>query len=59
MDPLTEFAVFLFSWMVVILAVTTLGRKTAAWLRKRTAAEPVGSASPKTVMRVTPSQHRI
>lgn len=35
MDPLIEFALFLFSWMLVILAVSTLGRKASAWLRKR------------------------
>ncbi|MEI2415550.1 hypothetical protein V8Z80_05140 [Orrella sp. JC864] len=35
MDPLTEFALFLFVWMLVILGVTMLGRRAAAWLRQR------------------------
>ena len=52
MDPLTEFAVFLFSWMFLILAVSMHGRKAAAWLRKWMMPEPVSVVSAKPAMRI-------
>ncbi len=53
MDPLTEFAIFLFSWMLVILAVTVLGRRVAKWLRntRQAPAAPRGGASLATSLR--------